>query len=159
MKLAISNIAWLSGEDSTVYNMMQKFGYQGLEIAPTRFFPTTPYQHCKQAKKTQENLWQNYQFNIVSMQSLLFGTEGLNLFTTPEARAKLKDYLKEAIVFAGTIDCKVLVFGNPKNRISHNPDKDLKIAETFLANSVILLLYIMFVYAWSQIPKPMALIS
>ena len=42
MKLAISNIAWETGEDEQVYALMRKYGYSGLEIAPTRFFERDP---------------------------------------------------------------------------------------------------------------------
>ena len=44
MKLAISNIAWTAEEDEQVYAMMRRYGYTGLEIAPTRFFETNPYE-------------------------------------------------------------------------------------------------------------------
>ncbi len=43
MKMAISNIAWDAGEDAGVYALMRKYGYMGLEIAPTRFFAADPH--------------------------------------------------------------------------------------------------------------------
>lgn len=43
MKLAISNIAWGAEDDENIYDMMVRYGYKGLEIAPTRIFPTDPY--------------------------------------------------------------------------------------------------------------------
>ena len=49
MKLSISNIGWLSKQDSRVYEMMKKYGFSGLEIAPTRIFPENPYDHLKEA--------------------------------------------------------------------------------------------------------------
>ena len=42
MKLAISNIAWNAKDDTTVYAMMRKYGYTGLEIAPTRILRQIP---------------------------------------------------------------------------------------------------------------------
>ena len=35
MKLSISNIAWDSENDKKVYELMKKYSYEGLEIAPT----------------------------------------------------------------------------------------------------------------------------
>ena len=39
MKLAVSNIAWKEQHDEAVYALMRHYGFTGLEIAPTRFFP------------------------------------------------------------------------------------------------------------------------
>ena len=43
MKLSISNIGWEEKDDNAVYQLMKKYGYSGLEIAPTRIFPVSPY--------------------------------------------------------------------------------------------------------------------
>lgn len=43
MDLSISNISWSAEQDSQVYELMQKHGFSGLEIAPTRIFPENPY--------------------------------------------------------------------------------------------------------------------
>ena len=45
MKLAVSNIAWKEQHDEAVYALMRHYGFTGLEIAPTRFFPEVPYSH------------------------------------------------------------------------------------------------------------------
>ena len=42
--LSISNIAWGSELDDSVYTLMKKYQFSGLEIAPTRVFPKTPYE-------------------------------------------------------------------------------------------------------------------
>ena len=48
-KLAVSNIAWEPAEDGAVYALMRKYGFSGLEIAPTRIFETAPvsYTHLR----------------------------------------------------------------------------------------------------------------
>lgn len=43
MKLALSNIGWDAEYDRQVYELMKRHGFTGLEIAPTRIFPETPY--------------------------------------------------------------------------------------------------------------------
>ena len=41
MKLAISNIAWDRHDDLTIFEMLRKFGVQGVEIAPTKIWPSS----------------------------------------------------------------------------------------------------------------------
>ena len=44
-QLAISNIAWQQSDDEEIYTAMQHCGFTGLEIAPTRIFPSEPYEN------------------------------------------------------------------------------------------------------------------
>lgn len=129
MKLAISNIAW-SENHEFYYQLMCNNGFSGLEIAPTKF-DQDPYNKLNLALDIKKNLLDRYNLPIISMQSLLFGTEGLMLFHNQESRANLKTYLKKAIIYAKTINCPVLVFGNPKNRIMEKPSSDYAIAVDF----------------------------
>lgn len=129
MKLSISNIAWNDSHEY-YYQLMLQNGFSGLEIAPTKF-SSDPYDNLELAKQVRQELLSKYNFPVVSMQSLLFGTDGLAIFTSQEARNNMKCYLKKAIVYAETIGCPVLVFGNPKNRIMQNPDTDYSIAIEF----------------------------
>lgn len=115
MKLSISNIAWISENDVKVYNLMKKYGYDGLEIAPTRIFPKEPYSKIAQAGKWSRNLYEKYGIVISSMQSIWFGRQE-KLFGSSEEREILIDYTKKAIDFAKAIGCHNLVFGCPHNR-------------------------------------------
>lgn len=115
MKLSISNIAWDSKDDIVVYPLMKKYGYVGLEIAPTRVFPMQPYDNLEQVKKWYNDLFNEYEFMVSSMQSIWYG-RGENLFASEEERYTLTDYTKKSINFAEVIHCKNLVFGCPKNR-------------------------------------------
>ncbi len=116
MKLSISNIAWKTEDDVSVYELMKKYGYSGLEIAPTRIFPETPYDKLEEAQKWAEDLKREYGFAVSSMQSIWFGRQEM-LFGTEEERQILLDYTKKAVDFAVVIDCKNLVFGCPRNRV------------------------------------------
>ena len=115
MKLAISNIAWQTQNDQTVYHWMRQNGYTGLEIAPTRVFPEAPYDKLKQAQQWSKKLWDSYGFVIPSMQSIWYGRQE-KLFGSPEERVVLLEYTKKAIQFASIIGCRNLVFGCPRNR-------------------------------------------
>lgn len=121
MKLSISNIAWNMQEDTAVYSMMKKYGYTGLEIAPTRIIEQAPYENLKAAKSWRETL----DFDIPSMQSIWFG-KTQKLFGDEVHRGELFDYTKAAIDFARTVRCGNLVFGSPKNRaLPDTEDKKL----------------------------------
>lgn len=129
MRLSISNIGWDASNDASVYELMKKYGYSGLEIAPTRIFPESPYDYLNDAEKWAEGLKENEGFVIPSMQSIWFGRQE-KIFGSEEERLQLIDYTKKAIGFAETIGCRNLVFGCPRNR-NVPEDADLSIAVSF----------------------------
>ena len=115
MKLAISNIGWSYDNDNQIYEKMIKYGYSGLEIAPTRIFTENPYNRCQEAGTWSFKLKKLYNFTIPSMQSIWFG-KSEKLFASKRERKELLDYTKKAIDFAEAIGCGNLVFGCPRNR-------------------------------------------
>lgn len=114
-KLSISNIGWNVEQDVQVYELMKKYGYSGLEIAPTRIFPETPYEKKRDAAAWSKELKKGYGFSVPSIQSIWFGRKE-KLFGTEDERLVLVDYTKKAVNFAVAIACKNLVFGCPRNR-------------------------------------------
>lgn len=115
MRLSISNIAWSAEHDTEMYQYLQGVGFTGLEIAPTRIFPETPYDKLTEAKEWARQLKDVYNLEIPSMQSIWYGHQE-KIFGTKEERQILINYTKKAVDFAEAIGCKNLVFGNPKNR-------------------------------------------
>ena len=115
MKLSISNIGWTSAQDSQVYSLMKKYGFSGLEIAPTRIFPEAPYDRLKEAGDWAEKLKNEQGLFVSSIQSIWYGRQE-KIFGTDEERQLLVDYTKKAIDFATAVNCKNLVFGCPGNR-------------------------------------------
>ena len=115
MKLSISNIAWIAEHDAEMYSFLQEIGFQGLEIAPTRIYPEAPYDKLSEAKEWAHEIKSKYGLEIPSMQSIWYGHQE-KIFGSAEERKLLVDYTKKAIDFAEAIECKNLVFGNPKNR-------------------------------------------
>lgn len=127
MKLSISNIGWKQENDQSVYNLMKKYGFTGVEIAPTRIFPEKPYDMLDDAKKWMDNLKLDNGFIVPSMQSIWYGRNE-KLFGTEEERVKLVEYTKKAIDFAEAIGCKNLVFGCPRNRnMPENSDESIAV--------------------------------
>lgn len=132
MKLSISNIAWNSQLDEEIYCFLQKSGYSGIEIAPTKLFPDAPYEHCCEAEVFVKWLKETYGLSVCSMQSIWYGRKE-KLFGTAEDRLTLTEYTKKGIDFASQIGCGNLVFGCPKNRWLEK--EELKeCAESFFEN-------------------------
>lgn len=115
MKLSISNIGWDASQDEKVYKLMKKYGFSGLEIAPTRVLSENPYNRLEEAISWSRKLKDEYGFEVPSMQSIWFGRSE-SLFGTEEERQALIDYTNKATIFAKEIGCKNLVFGCPRNR-------------------------------------------
>ena len=115
MKLSISNIAWEEKNDAQVYKWMKQYGFTGLEIAPTRIFPESPYEKVGEAEAWSKKLLAENGFVVPSMQSIWYGRNEM-LFGTEEERNILSTYTREAVDFAEIIGCKNLVFGCPRNR-------------------------------------------
>lgn len=129
MKLSVSNIAWTKEYDEEMYAFLQAEKIDGLEIAPTRIFPESPYDKNEAAAVFGMQLKEKYNLVIPSMQSIWFGrTE--NIFASVEERKALMDYTKKAIDFASAIGCKNLVFGCPRNR-AYADGTDIKVAIPF----------------------------
>lgn len=116
MKLAISNIGWMKEQDKEVYELMHRYGFEGLEIAPTRILPDQPYDHLDEAASWCRQLLEKEKFVVPSMQSIWFGRSE-RIFGPDEERKTLLEYTKKAIDFASAIGCKNLVFGCPRNRV------------------------------------------
>lgn len=116
MKLAISNIAWETESDDTMYPFLKSEGFEGLEIAPTRLFAENPYDKLSDAKLFRQLIHQKFDLAIPSMQAICFGKNEA-IFGSTEERETIKEYIKKAIDFASALNCKNLVFGSPKNRI------------------------------------------
>jgi sugar phosphate isomerase/epimerase len=67
------------------------------------------------------------------MQSLLFGTQGLNLFNSPEVQQRMLDHLSEVCRIGDGLNARRLVFGSPRNRdrTGLSNEQALEIATTF----------------------------
>ena len=116
MKLSISNIGWSIEQDEAVYSLMKKYGFTGLEIAPTRIFPERPYELLPKAAAWSSALLEKYGLSVSSMQSIWFGRQE-QLFGTDDERKTLLDYTGKAVDFAASVGCKNMVFGCPRNRV------------------------------------------
>ena len=118
MKCAISNIAWAPGERRAIYGLMQQHHIGGLEIAPGLAFPDEPdpFRPSSHAEREFRAELAEFGLALVSMQSLLFGVNGAQLFGNAEELAALEAGIGRAIALAGALGIPNLVFGSPRNR-------------------------------------------
>jgi len=115
MRLAISNIAWDVIEDDAVAQLLRAYGIDAIDIAPGKYFPD-----CSKATDADiarvKTWWAQHGVEITGMQSLLFGTSGLNVFGDPQSQSALLQHLTGVCRVAGRLGATRLVFGSPKNR-------------------------------------------
>lgn len=120
MKLSISNIAWEPSEDTEVFELIKKYGFTGIELAPPKLFKDLSNVTDKEVEEYLEYM-KLHGFKFPAMQSLLFGKPELKIFD--DSRDETLKYLKKIIDLAQKLDVKVLVFGSPKNRFIGDMDK------------------------------------
>lgn len=118
MKLSISNIAWSNHDRILVYKSMKKFGIQGLEIAPAKFFfDTNNFLNPKDSEiKLRLKELDDHGIELVSMQALLYKTSGLKLFGSKTEVKNFENYIIKVINFANKLNIPNLVFGSPDQR-------------------------------------------
>ena len=130
MKLSVSNIGRADAQDKEILRKLQTLGFSGLEIAPTRIFPTAPYDQIVEAEACARDLKAEYGLQLSSMQSIWYGVTR-KIAESAENRQWLLSYTQEADQFATAMECTNLVFGCPKNRICTAPG-DEEILNEFL---------------------------
>ncbi len=114
MKLAVSNIGFAEAEDAAAWALLRRYGFTGLEAAPTRLVGARPYQKLPQAARKAAFLREAYGLAIPSLQSIWYGQAG-NIFVPADA-ARLAAYTRRAVDFAAAVGCPSLVFGCPRQR-------------------------------------------
>lgn len=115
MRLSISNIAWDPSEDEAIAALMRSLGVDAIDIAPGKYFPDQSAATSKDIADVRAT-WNQRGFDIVGMQSLLFGLPHLNIFGPPEHRIALLEHLTHTCRIASGLGATRLVFGSPKNR-------------------------------------------
>lgn len=135
MKLAASSIAWDPADDAKVVDVLRRNGITGVELVPTKW-RDDPYSAPIRDIRALHARWRDAGFQVVALQSLLFGHPELLLFGDQSSRDALNDYLRRAINFGAQLLVNVLVFGSPKNRWRGDlaPDDALKIAAEFFTD-------------------------
>ena len=131
MRLCASNIGWSSECDNTVYGLMRDYGFEGLEIAPSRIFANSLYEHIHEASEFAVKLKADYGLCIASIQSIWYGMTQ-RIAGTSQERRELLEYTRKALRFADAVSCRNIVFGCPKNRNMNTPNDEALILQFLL---------------------------
>ena len=115
MRISISNIAWEKDEEPEIAELLQRLGVAAVDVAPGKYFPDVAAASDADIRKVR-NWWEERGISIYGMQSLLFGTKGLNVFGDSNSQERLLKHLSHVCRVAEGLGAKRLVFGSPKNR-------------------------------------------
>jgi len=115
MRISISNIAWDKEEDENVSQLLCKYNIDAIDIAPSKYFSDFSNTDIKDITKIR-NWWGDRGVEIIGMQSLLYGTNGLNLFGSCDVQKYMLKHLEGVCRVANYLDARRLVFGSPRNR-------------------------------------------
>tara|TARA_B110000858_G_C17803863_1_gene476807 strand:+ start:3575 stop:4381 length:807 start_codon:yes stop_codon:yes gene_type:complete len=80
-----------------------------------------------------KELFNKYEIQISSIQSIFYQKENLNIFNKKDHN-KIINHLKKVFKIANFLNAKNIIFGSPKNRYYHNNLKDLKVLESIYVN-------------------------
>lgn len=109
------------------YETMQDLGVNNLEIAPANFFFKSKdfFNPTVEEVKLRFNELYMHKIKLVSMQALLFKSNGLKLFGCKEERYNFEIYMSKILKFAKEFNIQNLVFGSPDQRfIPNNLDRN-----------------------------------
>jgi sugar phosphate isomerase/epimerase len=115
MRLSISNIAWDVEEDEAVAALLKRYAVDAIDIAPSKYFPV-PVDATTAEIERVKTWWGERGIAIVGMQSLLFGTSGLNIFGSKVSQEAMLTHLTAIFRIGAGVGATRLVFGSPKNR-------------------------------------------
>lgn len=115
MRLAISNIAWDVPEDEALARLLRQYAVDAIDVAPSKYF-ADPVQAADQDIARVKGWWADRGMAITGMQSLLFGTTGLNLFGPAQVQDAMLGHLAAVCRIGAGLGATRLVFGSPKNR-------------------------------------------
>ena len=115
MRISISNIAWEKDEEPEIAELLQRLGVAAVDVAPGKYFPDVAAASDQDIRKVR-NWWEERGISIYGMQSLLFGTKGLNVFGERDSQERLLSHLSHVCRIAEGLGAKRLVFGSPRNR-------------------------------------------
>jgi D-psicose/D-tagatose/L-ribulose 3-epimerase len=115
MRVSISNIAWETTHDAQVCDILQRHGVDAIDIAPGKYFSDFSKASVEHIARVR-SWWSERGIEIIGMQSLLYGTQGLNLFSEPDVQQRMLDHLQEVCRIGDGLNARRLVFGSPRNR-------------------------------------------
>ncbi len=111
-------------EDEEIAQVLARLGINAIDVAPSKYFPVISDASTHQILEVR-NCWQERGFDIVGMQSLLFGKRELNIFGSADERRMLLEHLKHVCRIGAGLGARRLVFGSPRNRDASGIEADM----------------------------------
>lgn len=115
MRIAISNIAWDVADDQLIADILKQHDVDAIDVAPGKYFRDPKSADVVDIQRVR-TWWADRGIEVTGMQSLLFGTNGLNLFGTVESQEAMLEHLRAVCRIGGELGATRLVFGSPRNR-------------------------------------------
>lgn len=115
MKISVSNIAWDVIEDDAVADLLAEFRVDAIDVAHSKYF-ANPLSAKEDEIRRVRAKWESRRISIVGMQALMYGTQGLNLFSDRENRRAMLAHLDAVCRIGNGLGARYLVFGSPRNR-------------------------------------------
>ena len=115
MRIAISNLAWDISNDEEIGKLLNTCEVDAIDVAPGKYFPNIKTASVSDVNRVRD-WWASRGITITGMQSLLFGTSGLNMFGDKETQESMLDQLDAVCRVGAGLGATRLVFGSPKNR-------------------------------------------
>ena len=124
MNISVSNIAWSKGKDNLIafLDHLQVRRVRGVELALSCFWDEPAEVGSTELNWLKSEL-QAREIEPVSLHSLTFTRPDLELFNSRQQRSNLADYLTIYGDIANTLECKNIVFGSPKSRVTHEKSR------------------------------------
>lgn len=114
-EISISNIAWQTQYDSQVRELLSKYNVSYVDIAPSKYIDTKKPVDRSEVQRVKD-VWLSGGIRPLGMQSLLFGTEGLNVFGDTATQDRMLSHLDRICAIGDGLGARLLVFGSPRNR-------------------------------------------
>ncbi len=115
MRISVSNLAWEAHLDASIADVLAAAGIDAIDIVPGRYFGNPARVSAADVEHVRKS-WADRGIAIVGLQSLLYGTHGLNLFGDQSSQDAMLAHLADVSRLAGEFGAQWLVFGSPKNR-------------------------------------------
>lgn len=114
--LSISNIAWDVSEDEEIAAILLQRGVSRIDLAPSKYFPNLATVSATEVEHVRRR-WNDRGISLIGMQSLLFGTTGLNVFGDSVCQDRLLSHLESVFKVGAELGITKAVFGSPRNRL------------------------------------------
>ena len=115
MRLGLTNLAWDPSRDEAVAGLLARLGVDAIDVAPSKYFADVTAVREAEVRRVRD-WWSDRGIEITGMQSLLYGTQGLNLFGPPDVQQRMLAYLAAVCRVGAWLGATRLVFGSPANR-------------------------------------------